>query len=296
MRGAARYLRREFTAEKKVSSAMAYVCGLGFFNLMINGKKVGDHVMDPLLTEYNKRACYVTFDVTQNLKDGPNAVGVVLGNGRFFAPRIKNPAPFKDYGAPRLLLQIEVEYEDGSRTRWISDDKWRVTATGPIGVNNEYDGETYDARLEMPGWDAAGFDDSKWRKVQLMAGPKGKLVAQMVEPNRVVDILKPLSVTEVNPNVWVVDFGQVFYGQPRIMVSGAAGTTVRMTEAYSLDKDGTLKIADNRNANCADVYILKGQGQETWRPRFRGQGFRRMQVTGWPGKPTADNFEGLVVN
>jgi alpha-L-rhamnosidase len=292
----ARYLRREFTAEKKVSSAMAYVCGLGFFNLMINGKKVGDHVMDPLLTEYNKRACYVTFDVTQNLKDGPNAVGVVLGNGRFFAPRIKNPAPFKDYGAPRLLLQIEVEYEDGSRTRWISDDKWRVTATGPIGVNNEYDGETYDARLEMPGWDAAGFDDSKWRKVQLMAGPKGKLVAQMVEPNRVVDILKPLSVTEVNPNVWVVDFGQVFYGQPRIMVSGAAGTTVRMTEAYSLDKDGTLKIADNRNANCADVYILKGQGQETWRPRFRGQGFRRMQVTGWPGKPTADNFEGLVVN
>jgi alpha-L-rhamnosidase len=128
-----------------------------------------------------------------------------------------------------------------------------------------------------------------------MDGPKGKLVAQAIEPNRVVDVLHPVALTEPQPGVWIVDFGQAFYGQLRIKVRGPAGTTVRMMAAYSLKSDGTLKTVDNRNANCADIYILKGQGEETWCPVLRGQGFRRVQVTGWPGKPEAGQFEGLVV-
>ena len=292
----ARYLRREFVAEKKVRRAMAYVCGLGCFDLHINGGKVGDHVMDPVLTEYHKRASYVAFDVTQNIVKGNNAVGVLLGNGRFFAPRLTNPAPYKDYGAPMLIAQFEVEYEDGTRARWLSDGQWRATSDGPIVANNEYDGEEYDARKEMPGWDTAGFDDSKWREAGVVDGPKGKLVAQVMDPNRVVDVLKPVSLAEPKPGVWIVDFGQAFYGQVRIKLSGQAGTKVSMTAAYSLKSDGTLKTADNRNANCSDVYILKGQGEETWCPVLKGQGLRRIQITGWPGKPSATQFEGLVVS
>jgi len=292
----ARFLRRDFVAEKQVRRATAYVCGLGFFDLLINGNKVGDHVMDPVLTEYNKRVCYVALDVTQNVTIGRNGVGVILGNGRFFAPRVKNPAKYKDYGAPRLIAQIEVEYQDGTRSHWLSDGHWRATGAGPIVANNEYDGEEYDARRDMPGWDAAGFDDSQWQEVSLLEAPKGKLVAQMMEPNRVVATLKPISLTETKPGVWVVDFGQAFYGQPRIRVSGPAGTTITMTAAYSLKGDGTLKTEDNRNARCTDLYILKGRDEEIWSPRLKGQGFRRLQVTGWPGKPSADQFEGLVVS
>jgi alpha-L-rhamnosidase len=292
----ARYLRREFVAGKKVRRAMAYVCGLGCFDLRINGRKVGDHVMDPVLTEYHKRASYVAFDVTQSIGMGNNAIGVILGNGRFFAPRLTNPAPYKDYGAPRLIAQIEVEYDDGTSARWLSDGQWRATSDGPIVANNEYDGEEYDARKEMPGWDASGFDDSKWREVAVVDGPKGMLVAQVMEPNRVVEVLKPVSLAEPKPGVWIVDFGQAFYGQVRIKVSGQAGTTVRMTAAYSLMSDGTLKTADNRNAICTDVYILRGQGEEMWCPSLKGQGLRRIQVTGWPGKPTAEQFEGRVVS
>ena len=292
----ARYLRREFVADKLVRRATAYVCGLGCFELHINGAKVGDHVMDPVLTEYNKRACYVAFDVTQNIAMGRNAIGVVLGNGRFFAPRIKNPASYKDYGAPMLIAQIAVEYDDGSHAQWLSDGQWRATSDGPITANNEYDGEEYDARKEMPGWDAVGFDQSKWRDACVLDGPKGKLVAQMMEPNKVVDVLKPVALAEPKPGVWIVDFGQAFYGQVRIKLSGPAGTEIRMTAAYSLQTDGTLKIVDNRNANCTDIYILKGQGEETWCPSLKGQGMRRIQLTGWPGKPTAEQFEGRVVS
>ncbi len=292
----ARYLRREFIAGKNIRRAMAYVCGLGCFDLHINGNKIGDHIMDPVLTEYNKRASYVAFDVTQNVRLGSNAVGVILGNGRLFAPRLKNPAPYLDYGAPRLLVQIEVEYEDGGHARWVRDGGWRATADGPITANNEYDGEEYDARKEMPGWDTAGFDESKWREASLVDGPKGQLVAQVMEPNRVVDILKPVLVAEPTPGVWIVDFGQAFYGQVRIKVRGQAGTTIKMTAAYSLKADGTLKTVDNRNANCTDVYILKGLDEETWCPVLKGQGLRRIQISGWPGTPTAGQFEGLVVS
>jgi len=292
----ARMLRREFQTRTQIERATVYVSGLGFFDLYLNGAKVGDHIMDPALTEYAKRILYVTFDVTGQLKPGQNALGVILGNGRFYAPRGGNyEVKFKTYGYPKLLLQLEIEYRDGSRQEVVSDGKWKITTEGPIGANNEYDGEEYDARKEFPGWDKAGYDDSSWRQAELVQSPGGRLEAQMLEPTRITQTLQPESVREFKPGVYLVDFGQNFYGQVRLRASAPAGTVVKMREAYSLNPDGSLRSQDNRSALATDEYIFKGRGVETWSPRFRGQGFRRVEVTGLTGKVTADEFQGLVV-
>lgn len=293
----ARMLRREFAAARPIRRATVYASGLGFFDLYLNGARVGDDVMDPALTEYHKLILYVTFDVTRELRRGENAIGVVLGNGRFFAPRsvAYHSVRFKSYGYPRLLLQLEIEYADGTRARVVSDENWKVTADGPIRSDNEYDGEEYDARREMPGWDQPGFNDAHWRAVDLMDSPGGALHAQMLEPTRITQVLKAVSVRQFKPQTWLVDFGQNFYGQVRLRASAPAGTVVKMREAYSLNPDGSLRVQDNRTALATDIYIFKGKGVETWSPRFRGQGFRRVEVTGLPGKVTPDEFAGLVV-
>ncbi len=292
----ARYLRREFEVAKKVTRATAYVCGLGFFDLFLNGAKISDHVMDPALSDYTKADYYVTFDVTDQIKQGANAVGVILGNGRFYAPRLSVPAPTQTFGYPKLLLQLEVEYEDGTKTTLVSDESWRLTTSGPIRSNNEYDGEEYDARMEMPGWDSAGFDDKKWEQAQVVTTPGGKMKSQMIEPMRVTQIIHPVGIASPTPGTYIVDMGQNFYGTVRLKASAPAGTRVSMTSAYSLKPDGTLKTADNRSARATDVYTFKGVGTEVWNPRFKGQGFRRVQVTGFPGVPTVGNFEGLVIH
>ena len=292
----ARYLRREFKITQKVTRATAYVCGLGFFDLFLNGAKVSDDVMDPALSNYTRVAYYVTFDVTDQLKQGANALGVVLGNGRFYAPRLKTPVGTQTFGYPKLLLQLEVEYADGTKTTLVSDENWRLTTNGPIRANNEYDGEEYDARMEMPGWDSAGFDDAKWQQAQVVAAPGGELKAQMIEPMRITQIIHPVGITSPMPGTYIVDMGQSFYGTVRLKASAPAGTQVSMTSAYSLKPDGTLKTADNRSARSTDIYTFKGNGTEVWNPRFKGQGFRRVQVTGFPGTLTVDNFEGLVIH
>jgi alpha-L-rhamnosidase len=291
----ASYLRREFTVRKKVTRATAYVCGLGFFDLYLNGERVSGDVMDPALSDYAKADYFVTFDVTDQLRAGDNAMGVILGNGRFFAPKLLAPHT-TTYGFPKLLLQLEIEYADGTKTAVVSDGHWRLTTEGPIRANNEYDGEEYDARMEMPAWDRAGFDDSKWEKASLVAAPGGALKAQMIEPMELTQIVHPVGITNPLPGTYIVDMGQNFYGTVRLTAAGPAGTQVRMTSAYSLNPDGKLKTADNRSAQSTDIYTFKGQGVEVWNPRFRGQGLRRVEVIGFPGTPTVDNFEGLVIH
>lgn len=293
---AARYLRREFLVDRKVTRATAYVCGLGFFDLFLNGQKISDHVMDPALSDYIKADYYVTFDVTPQVQAGVNAMGVVLGNGRFFAPRQEHPITTVSYGYPKLLLQLEVAYADGTKTVVTSDEHWRLTADGPIRANNEYDGEVYDARKEMPGWDRPGFDDAQWQAAQLVAAPGGRLKAQMLEPMRVTQVVHPIGLTNPAPGVYVLDMGQNFYGTVRMKAQAPRGTEVRLLSAYSVKADGLVKTADNRGAHCTDVYTFKGDGVETWSPQLKGQGYRRVQVTGFPGKPTLDNFEGLVIH
>jgi len=292
----ARWLRKEFSLPKPVKRASAYLCGLGLSELYLNGEKIGDHVLSPGLTEYPKRVFYVTHEVTRQLKPGQNAVGVVLGNGRYFAPRLREPTLTQTYGFPKLLFQLEVEYEDGTRERIVSDETWKLTTAGPILANNEYDGEEYDARHEMPGWDRPGFDDASWQPARLVEPPAGRLVAQNMEPIRVTETLHPQAVREVRPGVFIFDMGQNMVGWCRLHVEGPRGRIVWLRFAETVREDGSLYLDNIRGAKVTDRYILKGTGPEVWEPRFTYHGFRYVEVTGYPGRPTLDAIEGRVVH
>lgn len=292
----ARMLRREFEAPRRIARATAAVCGLGFFEFYLNGQKIGDHLMDPAHSRWDKRAMYVTFDVTEAVRPGANAAGIWLGNGRFFAPRVRIPTVTKTFGYPKVLFQLHLEYDDGTGETIVSDDQWKITTDGPIRANNEFDGEEYDARREEDGWAEAGFDDATWQPAQLVESPGGRLIAQMLEPMRVTEVIPAVEITEPQPGMFLVDFGQNLYGVVRMKVRGPAGTRVQIRTSFSKRDDGTIKMEDNRSAWSTDVYTLRGHGEETWSPRFRGQGTRYAEVTGYPGPPAEGDFALLVVH
>jgi alpha-L-rhamnosidase len=292
----ARMLRKEFAVDKKVRRANVYFSGLGVSELYLNGAKVGDHVLSPGLTDYDKHVLYVSYDVTKQLAQGKNALGMMLGNGRYYAPRIDIPVRTRDFGYPKAKLQLNVEYEDGSRLSVASDESWKLTANGPIRANNEYDGEEYDARLEAAGWSRAGFDDAQWETAHEVGAPDGVLAAQMAEPLRVTETLKPVSVKKLKPGVYIYDMGQNMVGWCRMTVNGPKGIAVTLRHAETLEADGSLYTANLRSAKATDVYTLKGGGPEVWEPRFTYHGFRYVEVTGFPGEPTAEALEGRVVH
>ncbi len=292
----ARYLRREFGVDKPVKQAIVYVCGLGLYELYLNGGKIGDRVLQLGLTEYEKRVFYETFDVTNKLTAGSNVAGVILGNGRFYAPRLKVPIFTKNYGCPQLLFQLVIDYADGTRDVIISDKNWKVTDNGPIRANNEYDGEEYDARMELTGWRFPGYNDSSWKAVDVVAAPTGVLRAQMIQPIRVVETIKPIAVANPKPGMYVFDMGQNMVGWCRLTVSGPKGTEVKLRHAEVLNPDGTLYLANIRSAQVTDIYTFKGEGVEVYEPRFTYHGFRYVEMTGFPGKPDLSALEGRVVH
>ncbi len=292
----ARMLRKEFDVKAGLRRATAYVSGLGLFELSLNGSKVGDHVLSPGLTDYERRVQYVTLDVTRQLASGRNALGVMLGNGRFHAPRAKVPIAMRDFGAPRLLLQLVLEYADGSSATIGSDESWKATTRGPIRANNEFDGEEYDARMEMPDWDRAGFSEAGWEPAAPMSGPKGVLVAEMAEPLRVMETVNPVSVSRLGAGRYVFDMGQNLVGWCRLKVFGPKGTRVFLRHSETLTPRGMLYVDNLRSARATDVYTLKGDGTEIYEPRFTYHGFRYVEVTGYPGEPKADALEAHVVH
>jgi len=288
----ARYLRHEFTVEKKIQRATACLCGAGLSELYLNGRKVGDDVLSPALSEYEKRAFYVAYDVTERLKRGDNAIGVILGNGRFYAPR----SNARNYGCPKLLLQLNIEYTDGTTARVVSDEQWKVTDNGPIRANNEYDGEEYDARMEMPGWSQPKFDDTHWQPAQLVQPAAPVLSAQIGEPIRVMETLHPVAITNPKPGLYIFDLGQNMAGWCRLKVAGPRGAVIKLRHAETLQPDGTLYTDNLRSAKAEDIYTLKGGGTETYEPRFTYHGFRYVEVTGFPGEPDLSALEGEVVH
>ncbi len=292
----ARWIRKEFTAEKPLRRATAYICGLGLSELYINGKRIGDHVLSPALSEYPKRVYYVTYDVTSAILNGANAVGVVLGNGRFFAPRLRQPTSTQTYGYPKLLLQLHLDYADGTSREIVSDDSWKLTTEGPILANNEYDGEEYDARKELAGWSQTGYDDSQWEQVQVVHNPEGALHSHMSVPIRVTGTLKPIAVTEPKPGMFIFDMGQNMVGWCRLHVAGPRGTKITLRHAETLGPDGMLYTENLRGATATDTYILKGGGNETYEPRFTYHGFRFVALEGYPGRPDLSLIDGRVVN
>jgi alpha-L-rhamnosidase len=292
----ARMLRKEFAVDKKVRRASVYFSGLGTSELYLNGAKIGDEVLSPGLTDYDKHVLYVTHDVTGQVAQGKNAIGIMLGNGRYYAPRSDIPTRTRDFGYPKAKLQLNVEYEDGSRLSVVSDESWKLTADGPIRANNEYDGEEYDARQELAGWSRAGFDDAQWEAAQAVGAPEGVMAAQAAEPLRVTETLKPLSVKKLKPGVYIYDMGQNMVGWCRLRVKGPQGTQVTLRHAETLEPDGSLYIANLRSAKATDIYTLKGGGEEVWEPRFTYHGFRYVEVAGYPGEPSRDALEGRVVH
>ncbi|HEV2696223.1 MAG TPA: family 78 glycoside hydrolase catalytic domain [Verrucomicrobiae bacterium] len=292
----ARYLRKEFTVEKKIAYATVAFSGLGLSELYLNGSKVGDAVLSPAFAQYNQRDFYVTYDVTKNLRSGANALGVILGNGRFYADRSKTYAGTVSFGWPKLILNLHIDYTDGTSAEIVSDASWKFTTDGPIIANNDFDGEEYDARKEFNDWSQPGFDTANWSGVEIVSAPGGTLSAQMQEPIRVTGTIKPVSVTEIKPGIFIYDLGQNMVGWCRLHVTGSAGTQVTLRHAETLKADGSLYMANLRGAEVTDIYTLKGGGPETWEPRFVSHGFRYVEVTGFPGKPDLNSLEGRIVN
>ncbi len=290
-------LRKEFNLGKKVKSAHVFISGLGYYELYLDGEKVGNHKLDPGTSDFNKRALYVAYDVTNYLNKGDNAIGVWLGNGYF---RMNRKRPFRYYGdRPQLMLQMNITYTDGSTVHVVSNTSWKVSAS-PIVANSVYDGEIYDARREKKGWDTPGYNDQSWSNAVDLKAPKTrKLSAQLMPPIRVEKRMYPIKMNQPVKNTYVFDFGQNFTGWPVLRVNGGEGERVVMKTAEVSRKDmvqmqggNTTSIVDtidnreDRSAKARDIYILSGKpGTEVYSPRFTYQGFRYVQVQGYPGKP-----------
>jgi alpha-L-rhamnosidase len=289
---AARYFRKEFNVPQPVEQATLYISGLGLYEAYINAERIGEQVLSPTPTDYSKVVKYNVFDVTRQLKEGTNAIGVTLGNGRFFTMRNKG---VRNFGLPRMILQLELRYADGSIQTVVSDDSWKATADGPILANNEFDGEEYDARKEFAGWNASGFDDSKWLSANIVDSPGGTLEAQTNRNIKVMETIVPKSINEIRPGTFIIDMGQNMVGWVRMNVKGQSGDEVKLRFAEILNDDSTLYVANLRSALATDRYILRGAERETWEPAFTYHGFRFVEITGFPTKPTLDDFRGMVV-
>jgi alpha-L-rhamnosidase len=299
----ARYLRKEFTNATQVKRATVYISGLGMYELYINGKKIGDQVLAPNPTDYRKSFFYNTHDVTAQIKKGNNAIATILGNGRFFTMRQNyKTQKHNTFGYPKLLLQLEIEYVDGTKKIVVSDESWKLNVDGPIRTNNEYDGEEYDATKDFKGWTSAGFNDSQWLQPELVAAPAGKITAQFSAPMKVMQTIKPVSIKNIGNGKYILDMGQNFAGWIKMSVHGQRGTKITLRYAESLQANGELFTANLRDAKVTDVYTLRGinnifpmEAWEVWHPSFVYHGFRYVEITGFPGTPTIHNFEGQLV-
>lgn len=292
----ARYFRKEFNTQKTIKKAFVNLVGLGMYELHINGRKVGNKVLTPAPTDYRKTVLSNTYDVTEHIKKGKNAIGVILGNGRFFTMRQDyKPQKINNFGYPKLLFQLDIIYADGSRRTVVSDQSWKFTADGPIRTNNEYDGEEYDATKELENWSIINYNDYKWLVPQLVKAPEGKIAPQPNPAMKVMKIIKPNSIKKIKEGNFILDLGQNFAGWLQIKVRGKKGDMVKMRFAESLQADGELYVANLRDARVTDVYTLNGKGEEVWHPVFVYHGFRYVEIIGWPGDPELENFEGHLV-
>lgn len=292
----ARYFRKEFQSQSSIKKATVYIVGLGLYELFINGNKVGNNVLTPSPTDYRKTVLYSTYNVTSLLHSGTNAIATVLSNGRFFTMRQNyKPKKINTFGYPKLLLQLEIEYTNGTTKTVISDETWKLNVDGAIRSANEYDGEEYDATKELTGWNNIGYNDANWLQPELVKAPDGVVRSQMNEPMKVMQIITPVSIKQLNDSKFILDMGQNFSGWLQIKVKGKAGTKVTLRFAESLQQNGSLYTANLRDAKATDVYVLKGGETEIWHPSFVYHGFRYVEINGYQGTPTINDFEGQVV-
>jgi alpha-L-rhamnosidase len=287
-------LRRNFNVAKTVRSARIYSTALGTYQLYLNGQRVGNDILAPGWTDYRKRIVYQVYDVTSQVRPGGNAIGAILGGG-WYADGLGWLQTRYNFGPPpvRLLVQLEVEYTDGTHDSVVSDESWKATQS-PILASEIYNGENYDARLEQNGWDQPSFSDARWSAVVAAAEPPAPLVAQDFQPIRVNETLKPRMVTNPKPGVYVFDLGQNMVGWAKLHVAGKPGTKVQIRFGEVLKPNGEIYTENLRTAEATDSYILRGKGTESYEPHFTFHGFRYVELTGYPGTPTRDAIEGIV--
>jgi alpha-L-rhamnosidase len=286
-------LRREFDVHQGMTKARLYVTALGVYEAQLNGSTVGDHVLDPGWTSYNHRLQYQTFGVTGLLHEGRNAIGAMLADG-WYRGRLGFNGGLRNIYGDRLALlaQLEIDYADGTTERIVTDETWRATQ-GPILASDIYDSETYDARLERPGWSTPGYDDRDWTGVRRLDSNLATLVAPLGPPVRRIELVAPVAITTSPSGRTIVDFGQNLVGRPRLSVRGQAGQSITLRHAEVLEH-GELCTRPLRTAQAADRYTLRGDGVETWEPRFTFHGFRYAEVEGWPREVQAGDIYAVV--
>ena len=295
---AALLLRTDARLSDNITRAVATVCGIGYYELYLNGTKVGDHVLDPGFTNFSRRVQYVSYDVTDMLHAGDNAVGVILGNGWRSEPSGGDLDREIWTGPPVLKLEIALTYADSKTARITSDANWRWS-TGEILHNCIRAGEIIDARSAKPGWDRPGYDDRDWPRVKTVPGPAGKLVAQTQPPIRVAESITPVAITEPKPHVYVVDMGQNLSGWARMTFTGKPGQMVSLHHNERLNPDGTLSGVNGEwfaGPFQRDVFIASGAKDEVFEPRFTYHGYRYIQIEGLDEKPTPESIVGRHVH
>lgn len=292
-------LRREFSITGKPGRAIIYASALGVYELRINGSRVGDQLLAPEFTDYHTRTQYQAYDVTSLLRPGSNSIGAILGDG-WYAGGVglaqiiikKSRNIYGDH--PRFIAQLEIEHVNGKTERVATDASWKVTRKGPIRSSDILDGEVYDARLEMPGWDRPAFDDKSWQAADVTTSVKTSLVAQANEPIQVTREIKPISVSEPKPGIFVFDMGQNMVGWCRVRLEGTSGTSVKLRHAEMLGDDGMIYTDNLRIARQTDTFILQGGRREIFEPHFTYHGFRYVEVTGLSLKPRLEDLTGRV--
>lgn len=308
--------RKELFMKKKVWNARLYISGIGYYEAEINGSRVGDNVLDPAWTNYDKRILYSTYDVTSMLKEGDNCIGVTLGNGWY------NPLPMKMWGnnnirtsmpvgRPCFIAQLHIEYSDGSKTSFYTDESWEVH-DGPLLRNNVYLGEVYDARKEISGWSLPGLDNTDWRKVMVANKPSGVLQASFLSPIRKTKEIYPKNLFEIDSGKYIIDLGENYAGWIRLNIKGESGEKIKLRYGELLYEDSSLNVMTSVAGQIKregtggpgspeiawqeDIYIMKGGDDESFIPKFGFHGFRYIELSGYPGKPTKESITGFRLN
>ena len=301
------YFRKEFKGSKRIKNARAYVAVAGLYELYINGKRIGNHQLDPIYTRFDRRILYVTYDVTSQLLKGINAIGLILGNGWYnhqsTAVWFFHEAPWR--ARPKFCMDLRITYEDGTEEIISTDKSWK-TSLSPLIFNSIYTAEHYDARLEQPGWNKVKFDDSKWGDPILTSAPAQKIVSQTMHPIRNVEEIPAKSIRKINSKKYIFDLGRNISGVSRIIVNGLSGTILRLTHAEKIDSNGEVdqsnidlhyRPIDDTDPFQTDIYILKGENQETFSPSFNYKGFQFVEVVASkPIKLTKDSLIGVFMH
>lgn len=301
------YFRKPFSTNKKIKSARAYIAAAGLYELYFNGKKVGDHRLDPMYTRFDRRNLYVAYDVTNHLRNGNNAVGVLLGNGWYNHQSIAvwdfHKAPWR--ARPTFCMDLRITYVDGSQEIVTTGADWK-TAASPITLNSIYTGEHYDARLAQKGWDTINFDDMSWRPSVLRAAPSGNISSQLMHPIRNVQTLPTKTIKQINDTTYLFDIGQNIAGVTKIKVQGERGTVLRIKHGERLYDNGRLDLSnidvyyrpkDATDPFGTDIFTLAGEGMEEFMPKFNYKGFQYVEVTSSkPVKLTKESITGYFMH